>query len=226
MLRPGTSPRALGAENQIVQTHPLGQKVRLNSHSSQLRSCLYHWEGTASRWEWREELALTKEGIGLHSQASVHRACKRSRAERSSNPPEVTQQGKGDPGYKVSSVRPQSSCGRPPEATVRAEVALGSRVVSQGLAPRAWRKMPSFHHQPRECLSSSLVCSGLKFQTGTSCTESTTPRGPANSAPGDLGLEQNRSLRNTFFDCFVPQPTKKRSVDSPSVFIYKMRTLG
>lgn len=47
--RPGAFPRALGAENQIVQTHPLGQRVLSNSHSSRFSSCLCLWE--TSEWK-------------------------------------------------------------------------------------------------------------------------------------------------------------------------------
>ena len=56
-LRSGTFPRALRAEKQTVQTHPLSQKVLFHSHAGWLSSCLYHWEGPASWSEGREEQA-------------------------------------------------------------------------------------------------------------------------------------------------------------------------
>ena len=56
-LRSGTFPRALGAEKQTVQTHPLSQKVLFHSPPGRLSSCSYHWEGPASRSEGREEQA-------------------------------------------------------------------------------------------------------------------------------------------------------------------------
>lgn len=56
-LRSGTFPRALGAEKQTAQTHPLSQKVLFHSHPGRLSSCLYHWEGPASRSEGSEEQA-------------------------------------------------------------------------------------------------------------------------------------------------------------------------
>lgn len=100
--------------------------------------------------------------------------------ERSTNLPEVTQQGRG--GSRIQSLfcQTQTPSDQPPEATLRTEATLESRVMSQRLFLRGFRKMPSFYPRPREGFSFSLVSGGLKFHTETSCTESPTLGYPAN----------------------------------------------
>lgn len=68
--------------------------------------------------------------------------------ERSSKLPEVTRQEQGGPRIQ-SQFCSQPPDNQTPEVDFETEVALKSRLLSQGPLSRDWRKTPSFHLDPK-----------------------------------------------------------------------------